>query len=359
MILDPAGQGRRRRDHAVARLHLDAVRLHHHVPAALDDPPHRGAQHHPRSERLRDAAGHQLRAAYEAILLGRADEVLEAPRGVDVEEHVQQRHVARLAREHGLDSQVEQEPALVRLQVGELPGLERLPVPLARPRRLPGGGQRHLARHLVQRRQSHREVGDGGGLGRRDRARVGLERAEAVVHVQALVVGGERLHAHGGGQRGDPLVPGPDPLPANVHRHALHLLGPGTSAHAVAGLEHHHRVALLPQRPGGREAGEPRADHRHIGRAPVAPAAIPIRRRGGGHRGTRAGCHGAAEQCPAGRATTGHRATPRPPGGPPIPGRHAIGSAGSGRRSSRFRPSRARGRTRARRHPARAPSPGP
>ena len=28
-----------------------------------------------------------------------------------------------------------------------------------------------------------------------------------------------------------------------------------------------------------------------------------MRRRGGGHRGTRAGCHGAAEQSPAGRAT--------------------------------------------------------
>ena len=84
---------------------------HHHAVRAVRD---RAAPARPSStplvaELLRHADRQPLRAADEAVLLRPAlgvEEQLEAARRVDVEEHVEQRHVLGLRRPDGLDPEL-------------------------------------------------------------------------------------------------------------------------------------------------------------------------------------------------------------------------------------------------------------
>ena len=109
---------------------------------AVLDPPHRGAEPQPLAPELLGQQQRQsLRAAVEAVLLGAAlgpDQRVEAAAGVRVEEDVEQRDVARLRRPDRLGGELEQVPGARRPGVAADPGGERLGVPLARLRGLPG-----------------------------------------------------------------------------------------------------------------------------------------------------------------------------------------------------------------------------
>src|ERR1022692_3024952 len=81
------------------------------------------------------------RPAGEPVLLcpaGGVDGPLERPGGPGIEQHVQQRDIAGLAGEHGLDPEREQRPRGPAGGVAPDPRLERLPVPHAGLRRGPG-----------------------------------------------------------------------------------------------------------------------------------------------------------------------------------------------------------------------------
>ena len=103
-----------------------AVGVHGHPVARVLDAPHGRAEHDPLlAELLRHPQRDQLRAADEAVLLGAAlgvEEHLEAARRVDVEEHVQERHVLGLGGPDGLDAELEQRAAALRGEVAAHPG---------------------------------------------------------------------------------------------------------------------------------------------------------------------------------------------------------------------------------------------
>ena len=131
-----------------------AVGVNDHRPPALDDPADRRAQDHPvLAECARDLDRHLLRASDEAALLvaGRcAEEVLERVRRGDVEEDVEQRQVAWLARQDGLRAEVDELLAIVGREVGLLPALEGLPVVLGGIRRSPRRVRPDLLGHAVE-----------------------------------------------------------------------------------------------------------------------------------------------------------------------------------------------------------------
>ena len=154
VVRDPARErGRHRHDRAPAARGR-AVGVHRHAVAgrARCAAPARRAR-----PLLAELLGHPerdpLRAAHEAVLLGaalRVEQQLERARRVDVEEHVQERHVLGLRRPHGLHTQLEQHAARLRRHVAAHPGRHRLAVELRRARGLPGRVERNLPGQAVE-----------------------------------------------------------------------------------------------------------------------------------------------------------------------------------------------------------------
>ena len=288
-------------------MHLDAS-------LALGDASDRHPQFDPVPERTGHTDRDQLRAAVEPALLGAApggDEpheaagVLLVPGRGYVEQDVQERQVAWLGAPVGLHSGREQALAPLGLQVRLCPAVERLGVELGRPCRRPGSVHPHGVRQRVEP-QEGREVSLHARIRREPLGRIQRPDALDELHVRALVVGGEGLHPRSLCQRDDAVLRRPDERRPEVdHLAARELVVPRAPAHALTRLEHDHRTAGLLERPGGREAGQPGADDRHVGAAPAHPVAGAIGRRRR-HTGNRGANGSGAQDLPAGDIGTRH-----------------------------------------------------
>ena len=291
----------------------ERIRVDGDAAPALADPPDGLGEHHPPAERLRRADRDELRAADEAAVLGSArgiDQPLDRPgraliaRGVDVEEHVQQRDVPRLAGEHGLDREVEQAVGTRAETLRAFEALERLAVPVLGAWRRPGCAERHGLGHAVELVQQRLELRIGRQVRRdrpeRSRRRVRRELAALVEQVVAVVVGLEGLHPEFAGQLREVILRRPDPLAADLDD----LAGVGgaqsmvqrPATDAIAGLEHDHRAPGRVELARGREAREAGADDDHIG--PQRGASWTARRRPllAGSAAAPAAARGAADQ---------------------------------------------------------------
>ena len=116
VVGDPAGERGRDRDDGAPAAHLRAVGVHHHAVGPCRDRAAPGARGPAAARRAPPPCriAHELRAADEAVLLCAAlgvEQHLEAAGRVDVEEHVEQRHVLGLRRPDRLDPELEQASA--------------------------------------------------------------------------------------------------------------------------------------------------------------------------------------------------------------------------------------------------------
>ena len=256
-VVDARRQRRRHGDDGALGGHAVAVGDRGHRAVLGDDPAHGPAQHDAVAEALGELDRHELRAADEAALLRAAagvDQPLDVPRvrlvagGGEVEEDEEQRDVTRLAREDRGDGDVEQETARGRQDVGELPCLEGLRIPLLGARRRPWRIERDRLGHVVELEDRLLGLDRTRGVGRhraeRARRAVAGGRPVAEVDVVAGVVGRERFDAHVLGQRGDTVLGGADELGAALGDDAVAQVDADHApAHAVARLEHDDRPA--------------------------------------------------------------------------------------------------------------------
>ena len=229
----------------------------------------RSAEHEPvLAQLLGHPQRYLLRAAHEAVLLRAAlgvEQHLEAAGRVDVEEHVQQRHVLGLGGPDGLEAQLEQHPPGAGHQVAPHPGRRRLRIQAGRVRRLPRGLERHAPRQPVETPLGSLDVDQDERVDARDRARVAAQAAAVLDHVLALAVGGEGLDPERPGERRKPILGRPDPLAAHLDDPAVAdvvVLDPAPDA--LAGLQDHRRSAAGGQLARRRQARETGAHDHHV-----------------------------------------------------------------------------------------------
>ena len=238
------------------------------------------------AERRRNPDRDLLRAADEArllrsvarveVALERARVLLVARRG-DVEQHEQERQLTRLGAEDRPGGGGHERLEARRDAVGIDPALECLAVPAGRVRGGPRGVDGDLGRHLIELLDDLDELGGDRRVRRRGAERTAVavarrgdqpQRVVDVVDVQIVagVIGRERPHADGVGQRHDLILGRSDERRAALgHLTAAEVVVPGPPADSVARLEHDHRVAGARDLAGGGQAGEAGADHDHIG----------------------------------------------------------------------------------------------
>ena len=155
VVGDPSRERRGHRDDRAAGRDLDTVGRDRD-PVAVCEPAHRGRQLDDALELLGHPQRDQLGAADDAVLLGALGvrEPLEGARRADVEEDVEQRQVARLARPDADDREAQDVAGDLGPDVAPHPRRERLGVPALRLRRRPGGVEGtadaiRLSRHIA------------------------------------------------------------------------------------------------------------------------------------------------------------------------------------------------------------------
>ena len=151
-------------------------------------------------------------------------------------------------------------------QVPAEPGLEGDGVPGFRARGPPGGVERDLPRHAVEAPHREAERGERDRVGPRDGPAVAPDAAAGVEDVVAGGVGLVGLDAELGDERGDPILAGADPLPAEVDRRTVGELGRvDAAADAIARLEHDDALPGLDEPPRRAQAAHPGAHHHAVG----------------------------------------------------------------------------------------------
>jgi hypothetical protein len=156
---------------------------------------------------------------------------------VDVEEHVEQRHVLGLRGPDRLDAELEQHAAGLRGHVAVHPGGRCLAVELRGVRGLPRSVQGHLPREPVEPGLGLLHVDEHRRVDARDRARVAADAPSVLEQVVSVRVGGEGLDAQLAGERGQTVLRGADPLAADLDDLAVpEILVQDTASDAVARL---------------------------------------------------------------------------------------------------------------------------
>ena len=150
---------------------------------------------------------------------------------------------------------------LARAEVAPHPRAERLPVPARGPARLPGRGGRDPPRHPVEAERGLGEVGEPVRRELRDAPGVAADLAVELDQVLALAEGREALDAELAGQRREPVLRRPDPLPARLDDLAgvvrPERLVERPPADPVSSLEHHDPLPRPREIPSGHEPRSP------------------------------------------------------------------------------------------------------
>ena len=134
---DPIAEVRRQGDDDPPAAQRPPLAVDSHAAAGDLDLPRRSAEPHIAGDPLAQAQRERLRPLDKAPLLSAAldlDELEQPPRRAGVGEEVEHRDLARLDREERAQGQVEHRSDVAAADVPTLPGLEREPVELRRPR---------------------------------------------------------------------------------------------------------------------------------------------------------------------------------------------------------------------------------
>jgi hypothetical protein len=284
-----AGRERRRhREDHVARLDGGGAGDDAHAVVVLGHHADRRLQRDPLAQAVGDLLADDLRAAHEAVLLRAAaggDEAQERARGLRVAgrrgvlQRVEQRQLLGVGAPDRLAGGDEDGLALGAGHLRAHPVVQGHCVPRLRLLGLPGCAHAHLLGEGVELGRGDDRLLDVGVVGQAGDRRVQRAHAAGEQDVGAGVEGGEGLDAHGARQGEDAVLRRADVLAADLRDvPAAERRVERAPADAVARLEHDDGAVGGDESAGGGQAGEPGADHAHVG-PPRAPA------RGGGSGG--------------------------------------------------------------------------
>ncbi len=195
----------------------------------------------------------------------RADHLLHAAAGAQVEQRVQQRDLARFGGEDRAAQRADPLLRALAVRLGTDPALERGGVQRRCERMFPGSGRidlharrRQLDHRVDEIRRLHRVTGGDGAL-------VPEQGASGDLEVVAVRVLGERAEAELLDQAERTVLRGADPLPAVLDDEPVGLLDRvGPTPDPVPRLEHEDVDAGVQQGPSRGESGQPGSDDHDV-----------------------------------------------------------------------------------------------